>query len=288
MGSNMARRLKDCGYTIAVVYDSIPELTESVADELGACPAKKVSEVSASSEIIFTVVSDDAAMAAIFDDPEDSLFNDAVGKLIINCATISPRVHMELAAKGESHGVDILEAPMASSIPQAREGTLFMMLAGKDAVYQRAEPVLKDMTTAMRYIGPAGSAAQLKALVNMVMNINTTALAEGLGLADALGLDLQVVMDVFAQTGANSRVLQTDGEDMVNRDHETYFSVAHAAKDSGIAVQLAREAGLVLPLAQATLAQYSHLTALGSGHIDKSGVSELTFKGRQADKAQQL
>ena len=77
----------------------------------------------------------------------------------------------------------------------------------------------------------------MKALVNMVMNINTAGLAEGLGLAAALGLDLTLVREVFSQTGAASRVLQTDGEDMQNRDHACFFSAAHAAKDSGIAAR---------------------------------------------------
>ncbi len=87
----------------------------------------------------------------------------------------------------------------------------------------------------MRYIGKAGEAAKVKALVNMVMNINTAGLAEGLGLGAALGLDLKMLREVFSQTGANSRVLETDGEDMQNRDHSCFFSAAHAAKDSGIA-----------------------------------------------------
>ena len=78
----------------------------------------------------------------------------------------------------------------------------------------------------------------------MVMNINTAGLAEGLGLGAALGLDLTMLREVFSQTGANSRVLQTDGEDMQNRDHSCFFSAAHAAKDSGIALKLARGAGL--------------------------------------------
>ena len=83
----------------------------------------------------------------------------------------------------------------------------------------------------------------MKALVNMVMNINTAGLAEGLGLGDALGLDLTMLREVFSQTGANSRVLETDGEDMQNREHSCFFSAAHAAKDSGIALDLARAAG---------------------------------------------
>jgi 3-hydroxyisobutyrate dehydrogenase len=132
----------------------------------------------------------------------------------------------------------------------------------------------------MRYIGKTGQAARVKALVNMVMNINTAALAEGLGLASALGLDLATIREVFSQTGAASRVLVTDGEDMQNRDHSCFFSAAHAAKDSGIALQLAMAHGIQAPLAAATKAQYDRMVTLGLGELDKSGIAELTFPGR--------
>jgi 3-hydroxyisobutyrate dehydrogenase-like beta-hydroxyacid dehydrogenase len=122
----------------------------------------------------------------------------------------------------------------------------------------------------------------VKALVNMVMNCNTAALAEGLGLGQALGLDLTMLREVFSQTGANSRVLETDGEDMQQRAHDCYFSAAHAAKDSGIAVAMGRAAGLTLPVAEATLAQYQRLMASGKGELDKSAIAELTFKDRLA------
>jgi 3-hydroxyisobutyrate dehydrogenase len=114
----------------------------------------------------------------------------------------------------------------------------------------------------------------------MVMNINTGALAEGLGLGQALGLDLAMLREVFLQTGANSQVLKTDGEDMQNRDHACFFSAAHAAKDSMIAWRLGVEAGLQLPLAAATKLQFDRMVALGLGGLDKSGIAELTFKGR--------
>jgi 3-hydroxyisobutyrate dehydrogenase-like beta-hydroxyacid dehydrogenase len=140
--------------------------------------------------------------------------------------------------------------------------------------------LLAALSSARRYVGGTGRAAQVKALVNMVMNINTAGLAEGLGLGDALGLDLTMLREVFAQTGANSRVLETDGADMQARDHACYFSAAHAAKDSGIAVALAKEAGVNVPLAGAALAQYRRMIEKGLGELDKSGVAELTFKGR--------
>ena len=154
------------------------------------------------------------------------------------------------------------------------------MCGGKKATFDKAHAILDSMSVSLRYIGEAGKAAQVKALVNMVMNINTAGLAEGLGLGAALGLDLEMLQEVFAQTGANSRVLETDGEDMQLRDHECYFSAAHASKDSGIALDLANAAGITLPLAQATKDQYDRMIELGLGDLDKSGVAELTFPGR--------
>jgi 3-hydroxyisobutyrate dehydrogenase len=86
--------------------------------------------------------------------------------------------------------------------------------------------------------------------------------------------------EVFSETGAASRVLQTDGEDMQNREHSCFFSAAHAAKDSGIALELARELGLEMPLARATKEQYERMIAQGLDELDKSGIAELTFKDR--------
>jgi len=125
----------------------------------------------------------------------------------------------------------------------------------------------------------------VKALVNMVMNINTAGLAEGLALGAALGLDLTTLREVFSQTGAASRVLETDGEDMQNREAQLLFLCRHAAKDSGIALELARSLGLDLPLAQATKEQYDRMIAEGLGELDKSGIAEFTFKDRHNTRA---
>jgi len=173
---------------------------------------------------------------------------------------------------------------MASSITQAREGSLYLMLGGEESTYKKVKPVLEKMSNSMRYIGKAGQAANVKALVNMVMNINTAGLAEGLALGEALGIDLATLREVFSQTGANSRVLQTDGEDMQNREHSCFFSAAHAAKDSGIALALAKREKLNLPLAAATKKQYDRMIEEGLGELDKSGIAELTFRGRLKSK----
>ena len=169
---------------------------------------------------------------------------------------------------------------MASSITQAREGTLYLMCGGDAATFERVKPTLEKLSASMRYVGRSGQAANVKALVNMVMNINTAGLAEGLALGAALGLDLEMLRKVFSQTGAASRVFETDGEDVQNREHTCFSSAARAANDSGIALNLARSLGLELPLARATKDQYDRMVAEGLGELDKSGIAELTFKDR--------
>jgi 3-hydroxyisobutyrate dehydrogenase len=281
MGANMARRLKDQGYTLTALHDSNAGAAAALAQELGCAAVGTSAQVAECSNTVLTVVSDDAAMRQIFAEGNfDGLLPHGQGRLFINCATIAPSVHIELETRAARHGAQTLEACMASSTTQARDGTLYLMCGGTPEAFTRAMPLLESLSKAPRYIGKAGEAAKVKALVNMVMNINTAGLAEGLGLGHALGLDLTMLREVLAHTGAASRVLETDGADMQHRDHECFFSAAHAAKDSGIALGLAEETGLPLPLAQATLAQYRRLVALGKGDLDKSGIAELTFQGR--------
>jgi len=280
MGANIARHLKDDGFSVTSVYDVRSDAAAELARELGCEASETLAGVTAAADQIITVVTDDDAMRAVFSAEGDSLLCGANGKVFINCATIAPQVHVDVQAMAEAAGARSLEGCMASSITQAREGTLYLMCGGRKEVFNDVHPILESMSTDLKYIGEAGQAAQVKALVNMVMNINTAGLAEGLGLGAALGLDLEMLQQVFSQTGANSRVLETDGEDMVARDHECYFSSAHAAKDSGIALDLAHDAGLNLPLAVATKGQFDRMIEIGKGELDKSGVAELTFPGR--------
>ena len=280
MGVNMARHLKDRQFQITAVYDIDRAKATSLAAELGCAAAQDLSQVTAESDVIFTVITDDNAMRQIFGGTGDNLFVNARGKLFVNCATISPQVHVDIEKLAEKAGAESLEACMASSITQARDGKLYLMCGGNEETFRKAEPILKELGSVVRFIGKSGEAAKVKALVNMVMNINTAGLAEGLALGAALGLDLNMLREVFSQTGANSRVLETDGEDMQNREHSCFFSAAHAAKDSGIALELGSSLGLDLPLARATKEQYDRMLAEGLGELDKSGIAELTFKDR--------
>jgi 3-hydroxyisobutyrate dehydrogenase-like beta-hydroxyacid dehydrogenase len=199
MGANMARNLKDKGYTISCVNDVNKDAASALASELGCAHAETLAAVTAQSDIVLTVVTNDAAMESIFFGSDDNLFQGATDTLFINCATLSPAMHIRLENAAEENGSTTLEGCMASSITQAREGTLYLMIGGKQEIFDSVKDLLDDLSINLRFVGEAGRAAQVKALVNMVMNINTAALAEGLGIGDALGLDLEMLCEFSKQ-----------------------------------------------------------------------------------------
>lgn len=280
MGANMARHLNDLKYNVTAVFDLNSDAATALGKEIGATAYTRLADVTANADIIFTVVTNDAAMKAIFLGKKDSLLTGAEGRTFINCATLSPGIQKEVSKAAAGKKASCIEACMASSISHARTGKLYLMIGADDEVFKKNKKLLEDISLNLRHIGKIGKAAEVKALVNMVMNINTAGLAEGLGLASALGHDLKMICEVFSQTGANSRVLETDADDMIAREHDCWFSAEHAAKDSGIAGGLAKEKKISLPLNAATTAQYERMVALGIGGLDKSGIAELTFPGR--------
>src|SRR6266513_3124946 len=152
MGANMARRLAECDEHVTAVYDVNRAVATALASELGCAACQDLSEVTAESDAIITVVSDDAAMRKIFAESGDSLLVNARGKLFINCATISPQVHVEIERLAKKAGAEVLEACMASSIPQARDGLLYLMCGGEKSAFDRAEPILKELASTIRYI----------------------------------------------------------------------------------------------------------------------------------------
>src|SRR5437762_6746941 len=156
MGANMARRLKDRGFHVTAAYDANRGVATALAQELGCAASQNLSEVTASADVIFTVVTDDTAMREIFGESGDNLLVNARGKLFINCATISPQVHVDVEKMAKKAGAQTLEACMASSSTQAREGKLYLMCGGREETLRKAVPILNELGYVVRFEGKAG------------------------------------------------------------------------------------------------------------------------------------
>ena len=130
-----------------------------------------------------TVVTNDAAMRTIFMENHDNLLVNAGGKIFINCATVTPHIHREVYQAAEKAGAHSLEACMASSISHAREGKLYLMLAGDEAIYKQVLRIIEDMSVNRRFVaGGAGKAAEVKALVQFLMNPSATRVVQAKGM----------------------------------------------------------------------------------------------------------
>src|SRR2546430_15283879 len=160
MGANMARRLKDRGYHVTTAFDVNRAAATSLATELGCAACPTLGDVTAGADIIFTIVTDDAAMRNIYTEADNLLVN-ARGKLFINCATVSPQIHVEVERWTEAAGASSLEACMASSITQAREGSLYLMCGGREEGFRGAETHLRGVRTGLALIGKGCGACRL-------------------------------------------------------------------------------------------------------------------------------
>src|SRR5688572_12656253 len=168
MGANMARRLKDVGYPVTAVYDVRAESAAAIGQELGAEACSTLARVTELSDVVITVVTDDKAMENIYTGKKDNLLKGAKGRTFINCATVSPKTHIAVEKLAKKAGAASLEACMASSINQARAGTLYLMIGGDVAAFNQAQPLLNQLSDEgklLRYIGKAGQAGIVKALV---------------------------------------------------------------------------------------------------------------------------
>ena len=158
MGSNIARRLKDVGYTIAALYDRHGQSAQKTAADTGGEVCTQLARVTELCDVAVTVVTDDAAMNAIFAPEGDSLLANCAGKYFVNTATVTPRVHVDVERLCEERGAHSIEACMASSIPQARSGTLYLMCGGRRETFEHVRPMLEQMSSSLRYVGEAGRA----------------------------------------------------------------------------------------------------------------------------------
>jgi len=280
MGFPMAGHLVAKGGHEVTVFNRTSSKAKAWAEKFGGRMAPTPKAAAEGQDFVMACVGNDNDLRAITIGADGAFAGMKRGAVFVDHTTASAEVARELDAEATKSGFKFVDAPVSGGQAGAENGVLTVMCGGSEDAFRKAEPILKELGSTVRFIGKAGEAAKVKALVNMVMNINTAGLAEGLALGAALGLDLEMLRKVFSQTGAASRVLETDSEDMQNREHTCFFSAAHAAKDSGIALDLARSLELDFPLARATKEQYDRMIAEGLGELDKSGIAELTFKDR--------
>ena len=276
MGVPMAARLLDAGHDVTVWNRTAERAAPLV--ERGATQAESPADAAAGAEVLITMLSDPAALDGVVFRPDGLAAGVSAGATLVEMSTVGPDVVRSLAER-LPEGVDVIDAPVLGSVPQATEGTLKIFVGGDGDALDRCRPVLEAMGTP-RHLGPLGAGAAMKLVANATLGALMCGLGEALALADVLGLDQAAVLDILVEspigaTAKSKRKLIESGEYPPN------FKLALAAKDLGLVTSAAEEAGLELRLAPAAREWLEQADAEGKGDLDYSAVIA-SVRGRPA------
>jgi len=247
MGSAMARSLARAGHDV-VVQNRTRSSCEALAGEIRARVVDTPAQAAAAADVAITMLADDTAVRSVFTGPDGLVEGAHEGGVLIDMSTVLPDTIRSLAEAVRATGSGILDAPVSGSVSLAEAGSLTLMVGGEAADLERARPVLESLAKTIFHLGPLGAGAGMKLAVNAVICGLNGALAEGLVLAEAAGVDRAVAYDVIAAGAAGAPYLGYKRAQFV--DPETApvaFTLALTEKDLRLITQTAEALGQPLP-----------------------------------------
>ena len=188
MGGSMARALAAAGFEV-VCWNRTPAAAEALAAELGGRAVSRPADVASAADVCVTMLADGEAVEAVFRGPDGLLAGSRPDNVLLDSSTVAPSTIRGLEAETRAAGAGLLDAPVSGSVALARSGDLTIMVGGDAADLERARPVIDAMARTVFHMGPLGSGAAMKLAVNAVIFGLNEALAEGLVLAEATGID---------------------------------------------------------------------------------------------------
>ena len=270
MGSEMARHLLAAGHTITTYGRS--ERSRERANNLGLSLVDTPAEVAAASEVVFTIITAGSDVESVALGSEGIVHGAKPGLTHVDMSTISPAITRSVAEKLRARDIAMLDAPVSGGVAAAKTGTLTFFVGGEAAVLEHVRPLLEHMGKAIFHMGPSGT-GQVTKLANQICQLaNLQGTAEALLFARAQGADVGKVREaVMAGYGA-SRMLDVLGKKMVDRDFAAGIVAALHHKDIGVAVDIAHESGLPMPVTEQVMRQLDALMDSGFGEQDTSSL----------------
>jgi 3-hydroxyisobutyrate dehydrogenase len=276
MGVGIAARLMEVGHQVTVWNRSIDKIKPLTA--LGIKAVATPAELASAVEVIITILTDAAAIDAVYGGPQGLLAGNIKGKLFIEMSTVRPETPKALDGKVRAKGATFVECPVGGSTGPARQGKLIGLMGAEPADAVRAKPILEQLCRRLEHCGPVGAGAVMKLTINMPLMIYWQALGEALALCRPLGLDPARVMDLLSDTSGGPNVLKVRGPAVAAMlkgadGGPVTFDINSAVKDLRTMLAEGRRRGLDLPLVEKTLACYEETKRKVSGAAEVSAVS---------------
>jgi len=273
MGSRLAGRLLAAGHQVYGTNRTAAKAAPLIARGLTWCETPR--EVARSAEVVFSMVTDDAALATVACSRDGILAGLTPGKVWVDMSTVSPHAARALAGRVERLGAALLSAPVSGSVPSAEQGTLEIMVGGDPRVLARVEPLLRLLGRRVIRVGTNDQALLLKLAINISLAEQMLAFAEGVLLAERGGIDRKLAMQVMLGTAVGSPMLKARAPLILDLPQDAWFSLRLVQKDLRLALDAARSLHVPLPGAAVADELVTVAQKLGYGERDLAGLFEV-------------
>jgi 3-hydroxyisobutyrate dehydrogenase-like beta-hydroxyacid dehydrogenase len=266
MGGRMVKRLLDAGHPVTG-YNRTRAKAEWLLDA-GMQRADSPRAVAEVSDVVFSMVTNTAALRAIVDGPDGLLAAMGPGKIYVDMSTVSPAASRALAAAVAKAGARMLDAPVSGSLLTLEQGKLSIMVGGDRDAFERVRPILLDIGPRATYMGGNGQAVTMKIAINLSLAVQFMAFAESVLLAEKSGIARETAVETFMHSVVASPALQYRGQFVLNMPEEAWFDVNMMQKDLLLALELGREVDVPLPTVAITNEWLTAARALGLADKD--------------------
>jgi 2-hydroxy-3-oxopropionate reductase len=280
MGEPMARNLLKADHALAVFARRAEAMDPLV--RAGAIPCASAREAAERSDIVFTMVTNTAAVDAVLLGAGGIIEGARAGCVVIDHSTISPAGTRRIAQQLAARSIAMLDAPVSGGVTGAETATLAIMVGGDEAVFARCRHVLQALGRTIIHVGPSGAGQVAKACNQLCIVVNQLAVAEAVLLAEKCGVDPMKVKDALMGGFAASRILDVQGPKMAARDFTGKIESRLHQKDIHIVLDLAKELGIELPAGALAAAVLDRLQEKGGGKLDSAAVFNV-IAGRDFD-----
>lgn len=287
MGGAMGERILDQGHRLTVwnrSADKARRLTER-----GAALAASPAAVSDASEIVLTILTDAAAIEAVYDGSQGLLAGNVAGKLLVDMSTVSPATTTALASRVRAKGAGFLECPVGGTVGPARDGKLLGMAGGSAADFARAKPLLDQLCRRVDLLGPNGTGSAMKLAINLPLVVYWEALGEALSLCRDTGIDPAKMMEILTESSGGTNAVKNRGPKIVaamkdGAKPEVGFDIDGLAKDLRTMLAVAQSMGIELPVAARALDCCAEAAKAGWGDRDGSNLAVYRVERAKAAK----
>jgi glyoxylate/succinic semialdehyde reductase len=276
MGFAMARNLIKAGYNVTV-WNRNPSKCDALVKE-GAKLGPSPQQTAAACDITFAMLADPAGATAVALGENGAVKGLGPNKGDVDVSTVDGDTSKKIAEAVRATGAQYIEAPVSGSKKPAEDGALIFLAAGDEDLYNKSAPMLDVMGKARYFLGEVGHGAALKLVVNMIMGTMMASFSEGLVLGNKVGLDPETIVKVVGDGAINAPMFQMKGPSMVKGTYPTAFPLKHQQKDLRLALAMAQEEGLTIPVAASANEQFERAKTDGHGDDDFSAVIEVLRK----------